>query len=125
VTNCSLVFLDSQNQSFQNITIINGKVERTGFSGRIFTYEVTPLAAGAFAAGPVRLEDGSRPVVARGPVIDVLGIEKQEAVAISITSSRDTVLVDEPFDITLTVAIRRLDGNYVDFDPLTPPIHRI
>jgi hypothetical protein len=124
ITNCSVKFLDSQSQSFQQVTIINGRMQKTGFVGRAFTYEVTPLQAGRFTAGPIGLPVSGRTISAPGPSLDVSGVEQQSDVQVRVTASRDTVLVDEPFDVTLTVIVKRLPPPHADtdpFDPANPP----
>ncbi|MFN2164823.1 MAG: N-acyl-D-amino-acid deacylase family protein, partial [Anaerolineae bacterium] len=74
-------------------TIVNGRVQRTGFTGRIFTYDVRPSAAGEFRAGPVTLALPDRTLSAPGPVLKVLELEAQDEVRIRIASSRESVLV--------------------------------
>lgn len=115
--NCSYTLQGSQDQNYQHVTIINGKMERTGFRGRIFTYAVTPTSTGRISLGPVRLSHKGKVYQATGPVITVVGAEKQELVLIRLESSRDTVIVNEPFDITVAVSIQRLTGSYAGIDP--------
>ena len=118
--NCTVNSLGSHSQSYQQITIINGIKTVTGFSGRIFTYQITPSTAGKFTAGPVTLNVKGELTSTPGPTIDVAGIEKQEWVHINISASRESVLVDEPFEITLSIAIKRLEGQYANVDPIDP-----
>src|ERR1035437_2118493 len=45
--------LGKQNISNFSISFVNGQMTRQGFSGLIISYEITPLTAGPFQAGPV------------------------------------------------------------------------
>jgi len=118
IADCRVKLLGSRRESWSKTTIINGKVSRTAFSGRIFTYELTPASPGAFKAGPVILRLERRRIAAPGPAIDVAGIDEQDTVIVTLTSSRESVLVDEPFDIELSVAIKRLPKPYETTDPI-------
>jgi len=120
IMNCDVRLLSSHSDSRYSITIINGKMKRTGFSGRVFTYEVTPSITGVFVAGPVRLRVDGRTISADGPSIQIAGLERQDRVLIDIAASRQSVLVDEPFEITLSIAIKRMKGRYAEHDPLDP-----
>ena len=119
---CRVKALGSQDISNYSIVIINGNMQRQGFSGRVFTYEITPDDEGAFVAGPVTMQVGGRSLTAEGPAVTVVGISKQDLVKISVSASRTTMLADEhqPFDITLRVRIKRLTGRYADTEPLYP-----
>ncbi|MBM4149031.1 MAG: protein BatD, partial [Lentisphaerae bacterium] len=109
--------LGSQERSNYSISFANGRMTRTGFSGREFTYEVTPAASGDFRAGPVTATvDGAR-LSDPGPLVRVQGMEEQDTVRIRVSSTRNAVLVDEPFEITVGIAIRRLDGRFAELDP--------
>ncbi|MBU4201340.1 MAG: BatD family protein [Verrucomicrobia bacterium] len=116
--NCSIKPLGSRDISNYSITIINGRMMKEGFSGRISSYEITPTVAGKLQVGPISVTVDGRPLSEPGPVVTVTDIKKQDRVIISVTSSRDTALIDEPFDITLRILIRRLEGSFANIDPL-------
>ncbi len=120
IRGCRVKALGSQDISNYSIVIINGRMQRQGFSGRVYVYELTPEAAGTFVAGPVSVRAGDKVFSADGPQVTVVGITRQETVKVGVAASRTAVLVDEPFDITLTVRIRRLAGRYADTEPLYP-----
>ncbi|MFH1969831.1 MAG: BatD family protein [Verrucomicrobiota bacterium] len=125
IKNSKFRSLGKQNISNVSISFVNGQVTRQGFSGLIISYEITPLTAGPFRAGPVVVTVNGRRLTAEGPSLTVTDIEKQDLVKLAITSSSETVLIDEPFDITLTVLIKRLTGRLANAEPLfpdTPPI---
>jgi len=113
-------FLGSHSDSRQSISIVNGKVRRESYTGRTFSYELTPREAGRFVAGPVVLNVGGKALRASGPAVTVSGIEEQDWVKLRIEASRETVLVDEPFEITLMVDLLSLEGRYAAVDPIDP-----
>ncbi|MDI6774598.1 MAG: BatD family protein [Verrucomicrobiota bacterium] len=112
--------LGSQSQDQVSITIINGRITRTGFFGRLFSYELTPEKTGELVAGPVRLVVGAKTLTAPGPAVKVIGLEEQDLVKIRVSSSRDTALVDDEFEITLSILLKRLPGAHAEIDPLDP-----
>lgn len=117
---CRVRVLGSQDISNYSITIINGQMQRQGFSGRVYALELTPEEAGTFSAGTVAVRAGGKVLTAAIPEVTVTGIARQDFVSIDVTASRSAVLVDEPFDITLNVRIRRLPGQYADAEPIFP-----
>ncbi len=118
ITNASVELLGSQNISHQTIVIVNGQMRREGFTGRAFHYKVTPIRQGTLVLGPVTARIGGKTLTREGPSIQVTGIEAQDIVSVSVTPSRDAVLVDEPFEIRFAVRIRKLPGNFAGTDPL-------
>lgn len=112
--------LGTRNISNFYITIVNGKMTREGFTGFVSSYEITPLAAGPFRAGPVRLRIGGQTYSDPGPVVAVTDIEQQDTVIISVSASRETALMDESFDVTLSVRMKALPGEAASIEPLFP-----
>ena len=53
-----------------------------------------------------------------GHEVKVLKIEKQDQVLIDIHVSRESVLIDEPFDVTLRYRLKRLPGRFAAMDPI-------
>lgn len=120
VRDARVSLLGSRGENWSKTTIVNGKMTRSSFSGRIFTYEFTPTTSGTVTAGPITVEIEGRKLAAAGPAIHVSEIEEQDIVILRVLSSRNSVLVDEPFQVTLSVAIRALPGRYAESDPLDP-----
>ncbi|MCL1856824.1 MAG: BatD family protein [Kiritimatiellaeota bacterium] len=108
-------------QMFQNTSIVNGKV--TQHISRTLSYRVTPQEAGELAFRRVSVRCGGETLSATGPVIRVIGAEAQDVLFVALSSSPESVLVDEPFDVTLAVTVRRLDAPNDGFDPfqVEPP----
>jgi hypothetical protein len=117
IADCTYALQDSRDQNYQHATFINGKMQRTVFRGRIFIYRLTPGRAGTLPLGPVRLSHGGQIYQTDGPQISVVGIEKQDHVRLRLETTREKVIVDEAFEVTLAVSILRLPGNYASVDP--------
>lgn len=110
--------LGSQISNYSITTINNYQVHKEGFSGRIYTYEVTPTESGEFTLGPISLDVGGRTLISSGPALRVTGIEKQDVVDITVSATPNVVLVDEPFDVVMTIRLARLPDRWADMDPL-------
>jgi len=118
--NCAVELLGSQSSSHYTVVIVNGQMRREGFSGRIFTYKLTPTVEGSLITGSVTAKVGGTTITGTGPVISVTGVTRQNLVIASVIASRATVLVDEPFDIQVTLRIKSLSKPYQDTEPLFP-----
>ena len=124
LTDCTVTQRGHMDQSI--ISIVNGR--RTGFSGRIFQYDITPQRTGAIQLGPIRVSGGQDAVVAPGPKLVVSGVEEQQRVLLFLEPSKSEVIVDEPFGVNLRVLVQRLPGRYSETSPLPaarPPHLRI
>jgi len=113
-------FVGTHSRSRRGITIINGRVTRTGSYRRRFDYALEPKRTGKLRAGPIRLRTGGRVLEDAGPVIQVTGIEEQDFVIIRVVPSKTEVLVDEAFTVTLSVLVKRLPGRFRDASPVDP-----
>ncbi len=120
IADAEVRLLDSREYSNFSVTIINGRMVREGFSGRVVSYEVTPRRAGAFRAGPVALNAGGRRLEDPGPEIMVTDITPQAEAQLALEASRESVLVDEQFEVRLRLRIRALPGRFAAVDPLFP-----
>jgi hypothetical protein len=112
--------LGSHSNSRSSITIINGRMTRESFEGRVFAYQIKPSAKGTFKAGPVRVTVAGKTYTHPGVAVDVAGVEKQDTVVARVTASSTSVLVEEPFTITLSVAVAELPEPYAQSNE---PIH--
>lgn len=120
ITNASIRLVGSMPQNRSYTTIINGQVQTERFLGRVFYYEVTPAAAGVFRAGPVAAVVRGKRLTHPGTTITVHGVEDQDIVRLSIEASRPAVLVDETFEVTLSIAIQALTGQFASYEPMDP-----
>ncbi len=118
IKDCTIRFLGSQSDSRLSIVIVNGRMQREQHTGRLFSYELTPLKEGLIATSPVSLKADGKMLSAAGPVVKVHGIEKQDTVLVNVSASRNTTLVDETFTIKLTIAIKALPAPYTQEHPL-------
>ena len=104
-------------QSNRSMTIINGKVTRD--VSVTYPVAVKPTKDGEYRAGPVLLTANGKTTSATAAPVTVVGIEAQDFVRISVTPSGDTLLVDEPFTVTLAISIAEVAGH-----ASLEPIHR-
>ena len=118
-------FLGQHSNSRSSISIINGHMTREVYEGRIFAYQIRPAAEGTFRAGPIRVTADGKSQVHPGVTVQVSGIEKQSTVVAAVTASSTSVLVEEPFTVTLSVAIAELPDPYAEnnepIHPKSPP----
>ena len=113
-------YLGSQSLSRHMLQIINGHTSREDVSSRQFAFQVKPRAAGTFSTGPITLRTNGQRYAGRGPDVQVTGQEVQDLVSAHIAASRETVLVDEPFTITLSVAIANMPPPNEKYEPVLP-----
>jgi len=112
--------LGSQGQRQYTTQNMNGHMTRNDTQSRLFAFQVKPWTSGVFATGPVTLTHERRRIDGRGPNVQVTGQEPQDFVVAQIMASREAVLVDEPFTITLSVAVAGLPPPNARVEPLNP-----
>lgn len=113
-------FLGQHSNSRSSISIINGHMTRETFEGRVFAYQVKPLSEGTFKAGPIDVSAAGKRIRHPGVTVQVAGVEKQDTVVASVSASSTSVLVEEPFSVTLCVAVAELPD---PFSASNEPIH--
>lgn len=116
MTNCVATLVGKS--PLQQMTFINGAFQRS--EEVAFSYEVRPLSAGTFTPGPIRVTYESQTLESSGTPINVLGVDNQDYVLLSVDSSTNTVWVDEPFQVTLHVRLKRLPAPFTAADPILP-----
>lgn len=105
-------------QSMTTASYVNGAFTR---SARVtFSYAIQPAQVGPFATGPIRLQHQGRTWVAQGPTVTVTGVDNQSNVVVRVVASSETVLVDEPFTVSLSVAVAPLPPAFAASEPLHP-----
>ena len=105
-------------QAGQVVTVDNFKKVKS--FNRKLVYRVVPQREGTFQIGPVKANVQGRPLVHKGVSLKAHGEEKQDLVFLELSSTRNTVLVDEPFQISFTVLVKRISGPYKNHDPIHP-----
>lgn len=113
-------FLGQNSNSRSSISIVNGRMTRESFEGRVFAYQIKPSSEGVFKAGPVRVTAAGKSYSHPGVTVQVAGVEKQDTVIAAVTASSTSVLVEEPFTVTLSVAVAELPA---PFSESNEPIH--
>jgi hypothetical protein len=113
--------LGSHSNTRSNISIINGRMKRESYEGRTFAYQITPNVKGLFQAGPIRLMIAGKAYTHPGVAIEVAGIEQQTFVIAKVSASSTSILVEEPFTVTLSIAVADLPDPYAsDNEPVFP-----
>ena len=114
-------FLGQHSNSRSSISIINGRMTRESFEGRVFAYQIKPSAVGTFKASPIRVTAAGKTYTHAGVTVQVTGIEQQDTVLAAVTASSTSVLVEEPFTVTLSVAVAELPDPYAaNNEPIHP-----
>ena len=113
--------LGSHSNTRSSISIINGRMTRESYEGRTFAYQITPKEKGRFQAGPIRLKIEGKTYAHPGVAIDVAGVEQQAFVIAKVSASSTAILVEEPFTVTLSIAVADLPEPYsADNEPIFP-----
>jgi len=120
LTGSDVQFLGQHSNSRSSITIINGRMTREVYEGRVFAYQIKPASEGMFKAGPIRVNASGKTYTHLGVTVQVSGIERQDSVIAAVTASSTSVLVEEPFTVTLSVAVAELPDPYAESNE---PIH--
>lgn len=115
--------LGQHSNSRSSITIINGHMTRETYQGRVFSYQVKPAREGSFHTGPIRVTASGQSCTHPGITVNVAGIEKQDTVIAAVTASSTSVLVEEPFTVTLSIAVAELPEPFAaNNEPLHPKL---
>ncbi len=115
-----IAFQGSQADSHFQISFINGKMQREGFSGRTYVFEVAPLKTGTFPGGPVRVAVQGKTFTLEFPRLDVKEIPRQNQALLEVTADPLVTLADNPFTITLRLLVKRLEPPYAEVPPFLP-----
>ena len=120
--------IGQQDRSQHSIQIVNGRQQVTQLSGRSFTYRVTPHEPGRFAFEPITLQgpDG-QPLPVNSPSINVRPIPQQDHVQLWIHAPTNQIIVDEEFDVSLFIRIRKPTRPFHNHSPIpegtSPHLH--
>ena len=121
IDGAKIQFLGSHSNSRSSVTIINGRMTRESYEGRIFSYAIQPTKTGLFRAGPIRVTAAGKSQTHNGVTVKVTGVDQQDKVIAAVKASSTSVLVEEPFNITLSIAVQELPEPYSkNFEPLSP-----
>jgi hypothetical protein len=120
IKDCTVTSQGFADRRFHNTLVINGHRTVSGFSGRIFQYDITPAKTGSVRLGPITVSHKNDKASFAGPQIIVRGVEKQDYVLISIEPSKSNVIVDEPFTVNMHLLIKALPEPYREAPPISP-----
>ncbi len=120
ISDAKITFLGKKAENRFQVTIVNGRMERQGFSGYHYFYEVLPLKTGVFMAGPVRVTVKGKTWTLPAKPIVMREIPRQDTVLLDVQAEPETVLPDETFTVTVRLRIKRLAPPYADTPPFLP-----
>lgn len=120
IPDCTVRLVDRKNQNMHSVSIVNGRRTATRTLTSLFYFELMPRQTGSVRIHPIQLDGPSGPLTASAGILNVVGIEEQDRVIVTLEATRDSVVVDEPFSVTLAVYVRQLPKPYAHIDPLSP-----
>ncbi len=104
----NITLISQQDRSQHSIQVRNGRQQITRRSGRTFLYRVEPQDTGTLSFAPITLQDPKGdPIPIDTPTLDVKPIPVQPYVQLWVTAPTNTVILDEEFDVSLFVRIRK------------------
>ncbi len=109
---------EPQSQSNRSITIINGKRTENSVERTSWVYSITPEEVGVFSMGTASVKVNGKTLSTQISDVRVIGAEPQPYAAVEVSSSRERVLLDESFEISVSVIVAKLDGSAVDTNPM-------
>ncbi len=98
------------------VQVVNGR--RTSHLSRTFIYTLTPTLAETFSLGPIETRIKGKRLSHKGVSLKGIGSNDDPDVLLRLLSTHETVMVDEPFQITFKVLLKRLKGRYQNSDPM-------
>lgn len=114
----SLTPLGQQSLNSRSVTIINGQRSETVRYGRQYNYRLTPLRTGTLTIPAPTAEIGGRRLRGREVTVTVLAPDEQDAVRMHIAADEDSVYPMQPFEVTLSIAVKALPAPYEEKNPL-------
>lgn len=121
ITNCTVTLRGSRNINVsRSAWSYNAAPTVIREYGRDFVYEIQPLAPGRQRLGPWTIRADRELLNVPGPEVRVQGSENQDWVRVEINASRDTVLLDEAFEVDVEISVRALPPPYEQHHPLDP-----
>jgi len=111
--------LGEQSLNSRQVTIINGQRSETIRHGRQYNYRLTPSKSGTLAIpAPTATIDG-KVLTGREITLTVIPPDEQDAVIVEFCADRTSVYPMQPFELSLTIAVKDMPGEIKDRDPLT------
>ena len=113
-----VVSLGQQSLNSRSVTVINGKMSEIVRYGRQYNYRLTPLRSGRLTIpSPTAVVDG-RTLRGREVQLTVLPPDAQDVVRMEIIADKRSVYPMQPFEVTLTIAVKALPSPYENENPL-------
>jgi len=124
-----VALLGQQSLNSQQITVVNGVMQRVVHRGRQFDYRITPKRSGVLTiAGPVTTV-GSQTLTGEEKRLKVLPPSAQDIVAVELKAGGESIYPTQPFTVILSGDVKELPPPVASRDPLSvqrsPPMLRI
>ena len=111
--------LGEQSLDSRQITIINGRRSEIIRRGRQYNYRLTPTKSGTLTIpAPTATIDG-KVLTGRMITLKVIPPDEQDSVIVEFAADRSSVYPMQPFELSLTIAVKDMPGEIKDRDPLT------
>ncbi|MDD3585677.1 MAG: BatD family protein [Thermoguttaceae bacterium] len=118
-------YVGSQNRNSTTIFSVNGKEQRVEERGIAYNYRLIPKKTGTIRIEPPEIRRGNVIATAFPITIEVIPPGSQNDVRLELRSSVKSVYPMTPFDITLSIFIRALPGEYADLNPVRALVDQI
>jgi hypothetical protein len=111
--------LGEQSLDSRQITIINGRSSEIIQRGRQYNYRLTPRRSGTFTIPAPTADVDGKVLTGRTITLKVSPPDEQDTVILEFASDRSSVYPMQPFELSLTIAVKDLPGDASDQDPLS------
>lgn len=111
-------YLGPQRRNSSRVTVINNVMKKEEDRGVTFSYVLTPKNAGKIEINPPEIVVEGKKLTAQPVTIDVIEPSEQDRVKLEVSTDQANVYPLTPFDVTLSVFVRQLPGEYASADPV-------
>ena len=111
--------LGEQSLNSQQVTIINGRRTEIVRRGMQYNYRLTPKQSGLFTIPAPTAKVGNDVLTGREISLRVVAPEIQDSVILEMAVDRTSVYPMQPFELSLTIAVKELPGELQKQDPLS------
>jgi len=104
---------------------INGRTQRVVRRGTLYEYALTPKKTGTLTIPTIAVKVDGKTYRGEALTLEVVPAAEQDTAILELKLSRREVYPMQPFDITLTIAVKPVPAPHADTDPLSvqdPPV---
>lgn len=111
-------YLGPQRRNSSRVTIINNVTKKEEDRGVTFSYLLTPKSAGKIEINPPEMTIDGKRLAANPVTVDVVAPSEQNLVRLEVSTDTANVYPLTPFQVTLSIFVRELPGEYAEADPV-------